>query len=213
MQRVILPWAAFIVVLASAGLYLANTVLYLTPPNPVKAQWLPVILRLAHPLFAQNWHLFAPNPIRTNYVLSVRCRTHTGSSPWVDATQPLLARHHRDRTSPMGRLLRIQQNAIRMFLGITPDEWRQVICRRSPDSPACRREGPVLDRLRDTGAYLLHRTASLVCDRVVGVGQTRSVQLRILMHTPPAWSRRDLPAAAGVTRVIGLPWNAYQPAR
>lgn len=213
MQRVILPTVVLIVVLAAAGLYLANTVLYLTPPNPVKAQWLPVVFRLAHPLFAQNWHLFAPNPIRTNYVLSVRCRTQTVTSPWIDATQPLLARHHRNRTSPMSRILRVQQNAIRLFLGVTHDEWRQVICKRTPNSPACRREGPVVDRLRDAGAYLLRRTASMACDRVVGSGQTRAVQMRILMHTPPAWSRRDLPASAGLTRFIGLPWDAYQPAR
>lgn len=209
MVRLLLVWTVLGVMALFAGTYVVNTFLYLTPPNPVKARWLPVITAFAHPLFAQNWHLFAPDPVRTNFVLSVRCRTTAGVSPWRDVTQPMLARHHRGRTSPMSRLLRVQQNAIRMFLGFSQDEWRQLLCRRIPRSPACANESPQVARQQEVGLYLLRRAASDACDRIAGRGRTQAVQMRILIHTPPMWSQRDRPAAEGATRFIPLPWAAY----
>lgn len=213
MARSLLVWIALVIMTLFAGAYVANTFLYLTPPNPVKAQWLPLIIGLAHPLFAQNWHLFAPDPIRTNFVLSARCRTAAGASSWRDITQPMLERHHRDRTSPISRLLRVQQNAIRLYLGFSQDEWRHLLCRRNPRSPACQNESPQIARQREIGLYLLRRSASEACDRMAGRGQTQAVQMRILVHTPPMWSRRDQPATEGTTRFIPLPWAAYQPGR
>jgi hypothetical protein len=213
MVRSLLLWTVFGIMTLLAGAYVVTTFVYLTPPNPVKARWLPLINSLMHPLFAQNWHLFAPDPIRTNFVLSVRCRTRAGVSPWRDITQPMLERHHRERTSPMSRLLRVQQNAIRMFLGVSQDEWRQLLCRRNPRSPACREESPQIARQREIGLYLLRRSASEVCDRIAGHGRTQAVQLRILMHTPPMWSRRDRPAVEGSTRFVALPWAAYVSSR
>jgi len=37
------------------------------------------------------------------------------------------------------------------------------------------------------------------------------VQMRVLIHQPPFWSRRDRPDSEGQTRFIPLPWMAYQP--
>jgi hypothetical protein len=211
MRRRAVVWACFLILVSGGGAYLANSFLYLTPPNPVKAQWLPLIVGLAHPLFAQNWHLFAPDPVRSNYVLSVRCRSRAGTTPWFDVTQSLLERHHRTRTSPMSRLLRVHQNAIRLALGLSFDEWRQFACRRDPRSTTCRER--LGDRARqEAGVYLLRRTASAVCDRVVGPGATDAVQALILVHTPPPWSRREMPASEGMTRFIRLPWSAHLPA-
>jgi hypothetical protein len=207
------PRLATVLILMLAAVYLANTFLYLTPPNPVKAQWMHVVSGLAHPLFAQNWHLFAPNPIRSNYVLSVRCRTRQQVSRWFDVTQPMLALHHRKRISPMGRLLRVHQNAMRLFLGFSSDEWRQVICRRDPRSAACRPDGPAQDRQRRIGALLLSRTAAGACEALTRPGYAQAVQMRLLIHTPPPWSRRHLPASQGTTRFIDLPWEPLPAAR
>ena len=209
MARSLLVWTVLVATGVLAAGYVLNTFLYLTPPNPVKARWLPLVTGLAHPLFAQNWHLFAPDPVRSNFVLSVRCRTTAAVSPWRDITQPMLERHHRDRTSPMSRLLRVQQNAIRLFLGSSQDEWRQLLCRRNPRSPAFRDETPQIAQQREVGVYLLRRSASDACDQIAGRGRTQAVQMRILIHTPPMWSQRDRPAAEGSTRFIPLPWAAY----
>src|SRR3989337_1611903 len=126
--------------------YVGNTTLYLAPPNPVTAQLLPVIRAIQNPLFAQNWHLFAPDPVKSDFVLTVRCRTKDEVSAWQEITAPLLARHHKAPKSPLGRGLR-------------------------------------------------------------GVSR---VQLALLIHTPPPFSRRAQPPEAGSTRYVILPWLPYQ---
>ncbi|MDR7549474.1 MAG: DUF5819 family protein [Armatimonadota bacterium] len=157
--------------------------------------------------------MFAPDPIRSNYVLSARSRTRGGvSSSWKDLTQPMLARHHASRTSPMSRMLRVQQNAVRFTLGFSYDEWRPLICRRDPDAPVCRGQTAVAAQQREIGGYLLRRIASVSCDALVGPGQTEAVQLAILIHTPPPWSRRNS-ADQGTTRLLLLPWAGYEPVR
>lgn len=191
--------------------YVANTLLYLTPPNPVKARFLLTITRLAHPLFVQNWHLFAPDPVRLNHVLTIRCRTGEVVTPWHDVTSPMLERHHRSRTSPMSRLLRVHQNAIRFYLGWTPDEWRSLICKREPRAAVCRRDHLEAEQLHEAGAYLLRRVATFTCDGLVGAGRTQAVQLRVLIHQPPPWSGRHRPDADGQTRYIPLPWMPSEP--
>jgi hypothetical protein len=176
----------------------------------VKARLLPIIYGLQHPLFAQNWHLFAPNPVHSNFVLTVRCRTGRAVTPWHDVTTPLLARHHRNRASPMGRVLRVQQNAVHLALGWNPDDWRTLICRRDPAHPTCGGGDAPAQQRRAMGRVVLRRVASAACDAVAGRGRSSHVQTRLLIHDPPRWSQRHLPAGAGSTRYLTLPWEAYE---
>jgi hypothetical protein len=193
--------------------YVCNTVLYLAPPNPVKAMWLPVITALAHPFFVQNWHLFGPDPIRVNYVLAAQCRTREGVSDWHDVTQPMISRHHQNRLTPLGRLMRVHQNAIRVFLGLDYDEWRSLACKRDPNSPLCRAQQPLDARRRDVGLRVLRAGALQVCEVRFGPGRTEALRMRILMHAPPPWSRRFDAADAGSTRFVPIGWSEIDPAR
>lgn len=192
--------------------YLATTFLYLTPPNPLKAVWQPVVVALVHPLFAQNWHLFAPDPIRSNFVLTARCRTRAGVvSAWEDLTTPYVARLQRQRTSPASRLVRMQQNAMRAVLIGNPGEWRLLACRRDRRSAACLRDSPENERTRRVGLQVLVRAVSRMCDGLLGPGQAAAVQISLLVHQPPPWSGRDRPDVEGITRMVRLPWSPYEP--
>src|SRR5687767_1624627 len=117
MRTALLRWSVTIVAAFLTALYFGNTFLYLTPPNPVKARLLRYTLALQHPLFGQNWHLFAPNPIRSNCVLAGRCLTGSHVTLWQDLTTPRLARHQRNRFTPMGKTLRPIQNGLFLILG------------------------------------------------------------------------------------------------
>lgn len=202
-------WIAAAVMTMVSMVYLASALIYLAPPNPVSLLHLQTVRGLLHPFFAQNWHLFAPNPIRTNLVLTVRCKVGPRITPWLDPYTPWLVQHHRNRFSPMGKMLRVPQHAMFAVLGRSADEWRPLVCRRTPDSPFCRGEDPLARRQRELGLYILQRISSVVCDGVAGPGHAESVQPRILIHEPPPWSKRTLPASAGSTKYLALPWMPY----
>jgi hypothetical protein len=206
MRYPVTAWLAAAVMGAAFVVYVTSAVIYLAPPNPVSLLHARAVRTLLHPLFSQNWHLFAPNPVRTNLVLTVRCRIDGRVTPWIDPFTPWLAEHHRNRFSPMGKVLRIPQNAMYAVLGRTGDEWRPLICRRTPQAPTCRGEDPAARRQRELGLSVLQRVGSAVCDRVAGGRPVSAVQPRILIHEPPPWSRRALPAEAGSTKYLALPW-------
>ncbi len=212
MARALNALSVLLVVGGFASLYIASTFLYLTPPNPVKLELYPVIYALEQPYFSQNWHLFAPNPVKSNFVLAVRCRLLDGAvTRWHDPVTPLLAAHHRNRLSPMGKVLRVPQHAIFAFLGRSTDEWRSLLCRHKPNTPICRRPDPVTQKQRDLGKFMLHRLSSAACDSLVGTGRSTAVQIRILLHKPPPFSQRHLPSEAGSTTYVTLPWLPYLP--
>lgn len=209
--RTVAIWCFMTGALLAAAGYLGGTFLYLAPPNPLTLAWLPAIHAMLHPFFIQNWHLFAPNPVRTNLVLSVRCRVGRAPTPWHDPFTAWLARHHRSRLSPMGKVLRIPQNAMYIFLGKSGDDWRPLLCRRLREHPVCRGEDPAARRRQELGHFVLQRVGSAACDQLVRSGRAEGVQVRILIHEPPPWSKRHLPAEAGSTRYLELPWMPYTP--
>ena len=211
MQR-ILVGLTILFVGTVAAIYVVNTFLYLTPPNPIKLHLSPVVYALEHPFFAQNWHLFAPNPVKTNFILTVRCRLHDRVTSWHDPYTPLLAAHHRNRFTPMGKVLRIPQNAVVAFLGRNTDEWLPLLCRQKRHLAPCRGEDEVTKKQRDLGKFLLQRLSSTACDDLSGGGQTVAVQVRIHLHKPPPISQRHLPGEAGSTTYLTLPWAPYTPA-
>lgn len=207
MARRGMVWATTLLMALVCGSYFALAILYLAPPNPVKALHLARVYAIMHPLFQQNWHLFAPVPIRSNFVLIVRCRTGTRITEWIDVTMPMLARHHRQRNSPWGRVLRIHNAAVHQLVGRTTDEWLPLICKRSANLPACRGEDPATQRQRQVGMAVIYRVALSTCRTVLGPDMATATQARILIHEPPPWSQRLLPSSAGQTRFLTLPWQ------
>lgn len=51
MREASLRWGTAVAAAVLMVLYFGNTFVYLTPPNPVKARLLPLIMGLQHPLF------------------------------------------------------------------------------------------------------------------------------------------------------------------
>jgi hypothetical protein len=209
MYRTLPVWFAAVLCAIVLGTYFGATFLYLTPPNPVKARHLETILSIEHPLFSQNWHLFAPNPVRNNVLLAGRCRAGHQPTPWNDLTTPFVAGHHRNRLSRLGKLLRPTQDALYLILGRSLDEWTPLVCKRFPMDERCR-NNKGRQKGRELGTYIVQRVVSASCAGVPGV---RWVQARIVVHDPPPWSRRHDLQEAGRVRYLTLPWMDYVPWR
>ncbi len=207
MYRKLSVWFAAAVCAVVLGTYFSATFLYLTPPNPVKARHLGTILSVELPLFSQNWHLFAPNPVRSNLLLAGRCGVGSQTTPWTDLTTPFVAGHHRNRFSRLGKLLRPTQDALYLILGRNLDEWRPLVCKRFPTDERCRNDRE-RQKARELGTYIVQRVVSASCAGVPGV---QRVQARIIVHDPPPWSRRHDRQDAGKMRYLTLPWMEYVP--
>lgn len=82
---------ATIVSFALVAVYVFVTMLFVTPPNPVKAA-LSDVTRAASPYFAQKWNVFAPNIAKSNPQLRIQAqwRDADGSlvkSEWTSVTE------------------------------------------------------------------------------------------------------------------------------
>lgn len=103
--------------LAVAGLHLAATVLFLTPSNPVRSAAQPELDGYMRPFFAQNWRLFAPNPLTNNEHLLVRAQVtdsatgETITTEWFNITEFETA-HLRHNPTP-SRLSKTSTNVYR----------------------------------------------------------------------------------------------------
>ncbi|MDT0571918.1 DUF5819 family protein [Streptomyces sp. DSM 3412] len=77
--------------LATALAHVLLVFLHVAPPNPLSQQYGRQVEAWVHPLFEQNWRLFAPDPESVNRQISVRTE-HTGPdgakqvSDWFDLT-------------------------------------------------------------------------------------------------------------------------------
>ncbi|SDC07701.1 DUF5819 family protein [Shouchella lonarensis] len=99
--------------------HFANTILFNSPLNPVKAKYSQHVFQYMDPLFMQNWRLFAPNPATNNNDFYVRAKLKDGDevqvTDWIDLTSHMIERNQANRFTPYNRIVRIQRGAVTMM--------------------------------------------------------------------------------------------------
>jgi hypothetical protein len=75
-----------VAVVAVLGAHLSATFLYNAPANPLSQRYAKQVQRWMEPLFSQNWHLFAPNPLSENVSVQARASLAPDGrlTGWVD---------------------------------------------------------------------------------------------------------------------------------
>jgi hypothetical protein len=199
--------------------HFAMTLAYLTPLNPLKLALQQPVLAYMQPFFAQNWHLFAPDPVRDSRVLTVSCRLRQPDgglveTPWADVSTPLRQAKQANRFSPADRLERPQSGAVHAIF--SQDETLQVLQKhRREDDPEFDRLleglGRADQRQREEGLTVINRIASAHCDRLYGAGRTVEVRPRIVVLQFPRFSERLRPDEDGQLTYHLLDWAPYQP--
>jgi hypothetical protein len=206
--------------LCAAGLlgllafHLAATVLYLTPPNPVRIALHRPLERYMLPYFSQSWRLFAPEPGGTDATVLVECRLaaadHTEESGFFDVTTPLLEHRYHHRFSP--GLLLVRAHKPRLFLTANP--MHEAIRRYGLPSPVIEQARAELEaaakRRFEAGKAHLYRIASSVCDRRFGLGHTKEVRARYLSKKVPSYGERGSAPLEEATRVYELGWAPHE---
>jgi Family of unknown function (DUF5819) len=173
--------------------HIGLTILYCLPPNPLKTLT-SIQDQYIGNFFYQRWTLFAPNPVNTNYGMSVNCKAKLHQTGAVDVTSPLVADHMQNRFSPMERVARVPDNTLHAVL--FPDEsYLQLvkICRTEPNQPQCKNLEAAKKSKIDFHINRLVKVASAVCaDLSSSSGhQYQTVSIFAKIQDIPRWSKRN----------------------
>jgi Family of unknown function (DUF5819) len=212
--RAVLHWTIRASVLAGFLGYFALTFFYCFPNNPIKLQLRSVLQRTIGTYFAQNWSLFAPNPIQANQSLLVRCMITAefdAAKPaktlpkdgWNDITTPLFREHQQNRFSVYDRISRTHTNFIKAYMhGGGSFQALFEECRRG-DRNACKAGNLQLADARARSIRPLVKVASSYCQEA-GEPESSHVALRVREVPVAPWSRRDEGAPKGRDFELGV---------
>ena len=104
-RRDIAWWATAAMVGLGMVFHFGLVLLSLLPLNPLSYGVHGLIASYIHPVFTQNWGLFAPNPVSADSAAYARGYYHDGAreitTPWFDFTDPLLERVRNSRITPL----------------------------------------------------------------------------------------------------------------
>lgn len=172
------------------------TFLHLSPINPIKATLQSTVQKYHRDLFAQNWSLFAPNPIHNNTALLVKCLTENQKeTEWYNINYGIIKEFQRKPLGSAARLSRLHLTAIRFYQGFsdpTNELTRQRICDTDPDNIVCTREDESSMYTKDLGEKMLARLGSVACNQIVDANTdpTLEVKLRVLNASVRPYSER-----------------------
>ena len=183
------------------ALHFALTFLYVMPVNPVSLELQGLVQGTIGRFFAQNWRLFAPNPLSSDQIVLANCLDDAeakagldGTLPsdgWFDLSTPVWNRYHEDRFSAYDRLSRPATNAARAFLsgGTYVAPWYES-CQRG-NQEACKVFEEQVTQTREAASLVLQRVGSSFCLEAEPDKPSTHVALRLRQESAVPWSKRD----------------------
>lgn len=184
-RRIVWIWAGGLGLLL--GIHFLLTILYLAPDNLLKRRFSEPLQRYMDPLFAQNWQLFAPNPISQHRSLVIKAKyrdPRTGEireSPWMDITRPHVRDIWENRFFNDARTLRFQTSAIKMYQSEEPDR-------------------------KAAGLRMLHRLALHSLKSEPELRNVEQVKVRIVLNRFPRYPEREKPDQTGTLYFDETDW-------
>ncbi|ARW08906.1 DUF5819 family protein [Bacillus atrophaeus] len=180
-------------------------ILNVMPMNPISNKYKKEISEYMEPLFVQNWHLFAPDPVSHNESIQVKVGFEGESkSDWIDITTPMIEEMHKNYFSPLNRMARISTGIISELTS----EDELVIDYRKKLEESEREEEKIkkLDKQRDEkfqqNEAILYRFGSSYAKYLFPDKRIVNIELRILRQENTPFSKRD-------NRVENL-WNVVK---
>lgn len=183
--------------------------LYLTPLNPVKLHVNPWIMGYVNPVFAQNWHLFAPDPVDSSLSLIGKCRNGAAESEWFDITYGILGELEKRRFgSSLSAMAFLQLNLSRAYLhGFSePEELLRDLCTEQPDATYCLERAKAIKATRGEALRGIVRLITDFCVRNFSP-DVRDVYARIADLRFPRFSSRLLPDSEGTVSYVNVGWH------
>jgi hypothetical protein len=199
------------------SLHFLLTLAYLMPLNPIKLRMAPLLERYMHPFFAQDWRLFAPDPISETRVLFLSCRLRQADGTavetvWADVSTPWWDAQAHQRASAAW-LSRPQDYAVQRYFDRGELLAQLERHRTAHDSPLNRLATELQiaeDERRTLATRMLARLGTAYCERWYGEGRTTATRFCLAVLRFPRFSERQLPDSAGTLRYYPLEWLPYE---
>ena len=202
--------AVTVVVSAFLVFHFSLTGLYLLPLNPVKLAFGRYLSAYVDPLFTQNWHLFAPDPVNSSFSVIGKCRTGDAESAWLDVTHGTVERLKSNPVpGPLSSALHLQTTLIRAYLlgsSDVEDHMLRGFCRDQPEAEYCSRRGEQTTAVIEIARSALVRLLTDVCV-TSGFTDVDSVYIRLANLKFPRFSSRSLPDEAGEVLYVDVGWQ------
>jgi hypothetical protein len=176
------------------------TALYLLPPSPPRQAVRGLLDLTIGRHFEQNWSLFAPDPIGSNYALLVRgldavelaavARDGLPSDRWYDLSTPLWDAFAQNHLTAYERMSSMLLRGLLAYLDPGREEWVWAESCRRGDPASCALHAAELERLRLPATTQLVLFASAFYADLGLADRLSHVALRLRETRPPPWSER-----------------------
>lgn len=207
----LLRWGVVLLVMLVFTVHFTATAIYLTPLNPIKLALYRYVHAWMNPLFTQNWHLFAPNPLASNSSLVTKCRSGTTESGWIDVTHAVLDRYYANRLSTAKAIGGMQVNALQAVIhrGLPfEDPTFTSFCASEPEHGFCRHQQETARIAFDRAHRILVGMATDGCEVIMRGMQVEKVFIRVTEVIFPRFSERLKSDYEGKTVVYDFGWHS-----
>lgn len=185
----------YAVITLVAAFHAAMTILYNTPPNPVKTLT-NLQSEYIGQFFYQDWGLFAPTPINMDINLLLECLSKDGfSSGPLDVSGELVKLHQQNRFTPYERLLRVPDNYAHSLVSRNrSEEVSTNLCKKEPNGKGCKDESEQRKLREESAKRGLTRVANAFCADMSASRYQKTFQKAhawISLSFVPKWSKRN----------------------
>lgn len=181
----------YVGVLVIFSLHFLLTLIYVSPPNPIKTVTNLPNLYIGN-FFPQEWAFFSPEPGDSDYGLSVQCIDSKvdRKTRLLDVMSGLWHRHQRNRFSPYDRIQSVPGNhAFAMVAHSFADIPLLKACAANSNLPHCEDLEEQFKVQREASKEGLVKVASAFCADVAGSAFDSARLVVWEMHVQP-WSQR-----------------------
>ncbi|NPC91741.1 DNA-directed RNA polymerase subunit beta [Bacillus sp. WMMC1349] len=202
----------FIVICILFVFHFSLTALYVLPFNPIKNKINAPILAYMHPLFAQNWQLFAPNPLSRDTYVNVQVRDKNGEeSSWIDISTPLYDANHKNRISPINTLVRLGTGAYMQT--VNEDKlMNKIELKKSMENPHLESQNNKDKELTDyqkDGIQMLYNLGQHYAEIYFKNQNIEELRVRVLRTEPIPFSKRNNQDYERKQTYITYDWEKY----
>ncbi|WP_127531288.1 DUF5819 family protein [Paenibacillus kobensis] len=191
------------------------TMLNVVPFNPVSRRLQPVLQLHSSLLFAQDWHLFAPTPIKENQILYMQVKMKSSNSEdvitseWIDITTPLVYGNQSNFFSPFNRMARIPQGIIQHVFH--SDEVSESYLNLHKNGELSEEISKNMSAIQQAGLANLYRYTSSYAKYLYPSGNIIEVHPKLVIEEVVPFSKRYDKNVTKKLSYLDFEWKPFDP--